>query len=148
MKKGKTSKLSGYKNTKVTYGTVDSKELKSIYINFQSWLSPTKEFEKWNKPITILQRNIKQVVTDTIDKKLFKENFIIDLDVKMSGLSYGKKSFGNLEITLFTNQNIDFRETIIKDNIKEICDSIYVDCFINSDDFIFSLSKKEPQMEY
>jgi len=132
MKKGKTSKLSGYKNTKVTYGTVDSKELKSIYINFQSWLSPTKEFEKWNKPITILQRNIKQVVTDTIDKKLFKENFIIDLDVKMSGLSYGKKSFGNF----------------IKDNIKEICDSIYVDCFINSDDFNFSLSKKEPQMEY
>ena len=148
MKKGKTSKLSGYRNARVTYGTVDSKELKSIYINFQTWLSPKKEFEKWNKQITILERNIKQVVIDTINKKIFKETFIIDLDVKLSGLSYGKKSFVNLEITLFTTQIMDFREQSIKNNIKDISDAIYVDCFLNSKDFNFSLTKKDPQMEY
>jgi hypothetical protein len=148
MKKGKTSKLSGYRNTRVTYGTVDSKELKSIYINFQTWLLPKKEFEKWNKQITILERNIKQVVIDTINKKIFKETFIVDLDVKLSGLSYGKKSFVNLEITLFTTQIMDFREQGIKNNIKDISDAIYVDCFLNSKDFNFSLTKKDPQMEY
>jgi hypothetical protein len=148
MKKGKTSKLSGYRNARVTYGTVDSKELKSIYINFQMWLLPKKEFEKWNKQITILERNIKQVVIDTINKKIFKETFIVDLDVKLSGLSYGKKSFVNLEITLFTTQITDFREQSIKNNIKDISDAIYVDCFLNSKDFNFSLTKKDPQMEY
>jgi hypothetical protein len=148
MKKGKTSKLSGYRNARVTYGTVDSKELKSIYINFQTWLLPKKEFEKWNKQITILERNIKQVVIDTINKKIFKETFIVDLDVKLSGLSYGKKSFVNLEITLFTTQIMDFREQSIKNNIKDISDAIYVDCFLNSKDFNFSLTKKDPQMEY
>jgi hypothetical protein len=132
----------------ISYGTVDSKELKSIYINFQMWLLPKKEFEKWNKQITILERNIKQVVIDTINKKIFKETFIVDLDVKLSGLSYGKKSFVNLEITLFTTQIMDFREQSIKNNIKDISDAIYVDCFLNSKDFNFSLTKKDPQMEY
>jgi ABC-type uncharacterized transport system permease subunit len=56
MKKGKTSKLSGYRNARVTYGTVDSKELKSIYINFQTWLLPKKEFAKWNKQIKCLKK--------------------------------------------------------------------------------------------
>jgi hypothetical protein len=105
-------------------------------------------FEKWNKQITILERNIKQVVIDTINKKIFKETFIVDLDVKLSGLSYGKKSFVNLEITLFTTQIMDFREQGIKNNIKDISDAIYVDCFLNSKDFNFSLTKKDPQMEY
>jgi hypothetical protein len=43
---------------------------------------------------------------------------------------------------------MDFREQGIKNNIKDISDAIYVDCFLNSKDFNFSLTKKDPQMEY
>ena len=32
MKKGKTSQLKGYENAKCSYGTVDAKELKSLYM--------------------------------------------------------------------------------------------------------------------
>ena len=40
MKKGKTSKIQGFKTAKVLYGTVDSMELKSIYLNIQTWAEP------------------------------------------------------------------------------------------------------------
>jgi len=35
MKKGKTSKITGYEISKITYGTVDSVLLKSLYLNIQ-----------------------------------------------------------------------------------------------------------------
>ena len=35
MKKGKTAKIIGFKTAKVTYGTVDSVNFKSIYLNIQ-----------------------------------------------------------------------------------------------------------------
>ena len=38
MKKGKTSKLNIFDRAKCLYGTVHSKELKSIYIVLQTWV--------------------------------------------------------------------------------------------------------------
>jgi hypothetical protein len=58
MKKGKTSKISGFKNSKITYGTVDSFELKSLYLNIQTWVEPTKESDNWNRVVLNLSRAI------------------------------------------------------------------------------------------
>ena len=46
MKKGKTSKLSIFDNAKCVYGTVDSINFKSLYINIQSWVDPKIDLEK------------------------------------------------------------------------------------------------------
>ena len=40
MKKGKTSKLNVFDDAKCFYGTVDSKNLKSIYVVLQTWIEP------------------------------------------------------------------------------------------------------------
>ena len=56
MKKGKSCILNGYKNLKCNYGTVDAKNLKSIYINIQSWVEPVKFFENWDKPVSNLSK--------------------------------------------------------------------------------------------
>ena len=45
MKKGKSVKLNLYQPIKSLYGTVDSKNLKSIYINIQSWITPKKKWK-------------------------------------------------------------------------------------------------------
>jgi hypothetical protein len=45
MKKGKTSRIAGFPEAKITYGTVDSKNLKSVYLNLQSWVNPKDEYE-------------------------------------------------------------------------------------------------------
>ena len=51
MKKGKSVKLNLYNPIKSSYGTVDSKNLKSIYINIQSWVTPKFEHDNWNRVV-------------------------------------------------------------------------------------------------
>ena len=45
MKKGKTNKLTGFRTFKSQYGTIDSTNLKSIYLNIQTWVEPKQEPE-------------------------------------------------------------------------------------------------------
>ena len=59
MKKGKTSQLKGFENAKCSYGTVDAKELKSIYIVIQSWVEPTKDVDNWKRVTGMMERDIK-----------------------------------------------------------------------------------------
>jgi hypothetical protein len=48
----------------------------------------------------------------------------------------------NLEITLFINENVDFKDNQLKEKLKTITKAIYVDNFKNNDYFDFTISKK------
>ena len=102
MKKGKTSKIQGFKLAKVIYGTVDSVNFKSLYLNIQTWVEPKKTSENWTRVVLNLSRQIKHTIFENINKTIFDDKFIVDLDLRASGLMVGKKSFLNLEITLFS----------------------------------------------
>jgi len=141
MKKGKSVKLNLFSPIKSVYGTVDSKNLKSLYINIQSWVSPKFEHDNWNRVVCNLNREIKHSVFNSIDTNLFKENSIVDLDLRTSGISHGKKSFFNLEVNLYTNQEFDFKSPELKESVKKIVRSIVRDNVIENKYFDFSLSK-------
>ena len=142
MKKGKSVKLNLYNPIKSVYGTVDSKNLKSVYINIQSWVTPKKEYDNWNRVVSNLGREIKHSVFESINQKLFQEKSIVDLDLRTSGISHGKKSFFNLEINLYTNSELDFKSAEIKDSIKTIVKSIFRNNIQQNKYFEFSTSKK------
>jgi len=142
MKKGKSVKLNLYNPIKSVYGTVDSKNLKSVYINIQSWVTPKQEYDNWNRVVSNLGREIKHSVFESINQKLFQEKSIVDLDLRTSGISHGKKSFFNLEINLYTNSELDFKSTEIKDSIKNIVKSIFRNNIQQNKYFEFSTSKK------
>jgi polyribonucleotide nucleotidyltransferase len=141
MKKGKSVKLNLYSPIKSVYGTVDSKNLKSLYINIQSWVSPKFEHDNWNRVVGNLNREIKHSVFNSIDSNLFKETSIVDLDLRTSGISHGKKSFFNLEVNLYTNEEMDFKSSELKESIKKIIKNIVRDNVIENKYFDFSLSK-------
>jgi len=143
MKKGKSVKLNLFNPIKSVYGTVDSKNLKSVYINIQSWVTPKEEYDNWNRVVSNLGREIKHSVFESINQDLFKENTIVDLDLRTSGISKGKKSFFNLEINLYTLSEMDFKSNEIKDSVKTIVKSIYKNNVIQNKYFEFSNSKKE-----
>jgi hypothetical protein len=143
MKKGKTVKINQYESIKTQYGTVDSKQLKSLYINMQTWVAPKVEIENWDRIVGGLSRNVKHSVYESINRELFAEKFIVDLDLRTSGIQLGKKSFMNLEINLFTKTEIDFKGSILKDAIKKIIREIYKDCVIKNDYFTFTSSKEK-----
>jgi hypothetical protein len=145
MKKGKSCVLKGYKNFKTSYGTVDSKNLKSIYINVQSWVEPKKSLENWTREVSCLNRLIKQLLLEVSDKFLFQNKFIVDLDLRTSGIFVGKRSFMNLEITIYTKTEIDFKSIKLKNEIKKLVSYLDIDIFQQSEFFDFHLTKNDKE---
>ena len=146
MKKGKTSKIQTHNFAKISYGTVDSVELKSIYLSIQTWVEPIDEYENWNRIVLNMSRAIKHATFDSVDRKLFEEKFIVDLDLRSSGISLGKKSFMNLEINFYLiKDGVNFKSKEIKDSLKKIANNIFDEVFYNNEYFKFYLTKKGNQ---
>jgi len=143
MKKGKTSQLTGYENAKCSYGTVDAKKLKSVYILIQSWVEPTMTANSWVRTTGMLERDIKHHLLETVDPLIFEKHNIVDLDLRSSGIQLGKRSFMNLEVTLFVKEQIDFKSLILRDRIKQIVNTLYGYPLMKSKYFILHKAKKQ-----
>jgi len=126
MKTGKFIALGYYQDVKIGYGTVDHKKLKTIYIKLNSWLAPENENDEFESILSKSKRKIKVRIFN-LQSDLFKKESIVDLDVRTKGIRVGKKSFLNLEITLFTKEIFDIRseelKKLIGNLIKDIIDS-------------------------
>ena len=57
MKNGKKIRLRLFNDLKIFYGTIDYIELKSIYINIQSWVSPKDDYNNWRKIVCTQSRD-------------------------------------------------------------------------------------------
>ena len=148
MKKGKTSKIIGFKNAKIQYGTVDSVNFKSLYLNIQTWAEPFRDSENWNRVVLNLSRSIKHTVHEHIDKETFDDSFIVDLDLRHSGLSLGKKSFLNLEINLFLkDEKTDFKSKDLKYVLKKLTKNVFDENFRKNEYFKFHLRKTTKKKE-
>lgn len=123
MKTGKFITLGYCNNVKVGYGTVDHKKLKTVYVKLNSWLEPENEDEEFDSIISKTKRKIKLRIYD-LRSEYFKKESIVDLDVRTKGIKLGKKSFLNLEITLFTEKPFDIRSDEIKDLMEKLCNDI------------------------
>lgn len=143
MKKGKSVKLNLYSPIKTSYGTVDAKNLKSLFVNIQSWVCPKIEQDNWSRVVSSLRREIILILNETINSEIFMEHIIVDLDLRASGIMMDKRSFFNLEITLYTNEPIEFRNNEIKESVKKIVRNLYRYCIIQNKYFDFSSTKKE-----
>jgi hypothetical protein len=142
MKKGKTSKLNVFDDAKCHYGTVDSKELKSIYIVLQTWIEPINDEENWNRITGIIKRQIQHTLLEVVDPLTFERKQIVDLDLRTSGIQKNKKSFLNLELTLFIHEKtINFKSILLRSKIKKIVSSIYYDDLKNSKYFTLNKTK-------
>ena len=143
MKKGKTSLLHGFKTAKIVYGTVDSIKLKSLYLNIQTWVEPIYECDNWTRTVLNLSRSIKHSIYESINKNIFNDKFIVDLDLRSSGLNLNKKSFMNLEINFYIIQeDLDFKCEEIKQSLQQITEQIFNNNFLNNENFKFYLTKK------
>jgi hypothetical protein len=142
MKKGKTSKLNIFDDAKCHYGTVDSKKLKSIYIVLQTWVEPKDDYNNWTKITGEIKRQILHTLLEVVDHTTFEKKQIVDLDLRTSGIQKNKKSFLNLEMTLFVHkENVDFKSIILRSKIKNVLQSIYKDDLKNSKYFTLSRTK-------
>ena len=63
MKTGKEIKTNNFKNYNVTFGSVNNKNPKAIYINISSWAEPIEDEDtNYNLSIRALNKKIKQTL--------------------------------------------------------------------------------------
>jgi hypothetical protein len=119
MKTGKYIPLGTYDEVKIGYGTVDFKNLKTIYLKFNSWLQPENETDDFDVTIHKSRRKVKEIIYN-LKNSLFKQQCIVDLDIRTKGIKMEKRSFMNLEITLYVDRQFDVKSKEIKNNVKDV----------------------------
>ncbi len=141
MKKGKFITLNTHNSVKIGYGTVDYKNLKTIYLQLNSWLEPTSAHENdFDKIIQKTRRSIKEKFY-SLNSQYFKPQCIVDLDIKTKEIKNDKRSFMDLEITLYVNEYFDVRSKDIKQLINDITTDIIDNTLTNKNLFIFFETK-------
>jgi hypothetical protein len=141
MKIGKYIPLGTYNDVKIGYGTVDFKNLKTIYLKLNSWLQPENETDDFNYLISKSRKKIKDIIFN-LKSPHFKDQSIVDLDIRTKGIKLEKRSFMNLEITLYVNDQFDIKSKDIKNILKDLFESIIDDGISDKKLFNFYKSKK------
>jgi hypothetical protein len=141
MKIGKFIPLGDYKEVKIGYGTVDFKNLKTVYIKLNAWVKPDSEETNFDKIISRSRREIKELIRNSNLNDLFKKESIVDLDIRTKGIKLNKRSFMNLEITLFTSTHFDVRSNDTKNIMKSLTNNVVDLCLKNETLFNFNKTK-------
>ena len=144
-KRGKEITLDVDSSYKVRLGTVDNKNPKSIYISLCAWGEPMKEKENinYNSVISNLRKQIKHNINSTIDVNDFHtDKYIVDLDMRSSGISDGKRSFMSCEITLFQKNNISVTKPKMINTATDIVKNVIGSCLEKQEHFTFYKTKK------
>ena len=146
MKTGKEIKTNKFKNYNVVFGSVNNKNPKAIYINISSWAEPLEEENvNYNQVIRNLNKKIRQTLFNIFDNEQdgsFDGNrTIVDLDIRESGIRYGKRSFLSCEITLFLHTEISITSDYMKDKLESITDNLLKTNFENNKTFNFNKKK-------
>lgn len=140
MKKGKFITIGVHNNVKVGYGTVDYKDLKTIYIQLNSWTQPDTEDCDFDRLIQKTRRQIKETVYN-LKSEYFKPQSIVDLDIKTSGIKTNKRSFMDLEITLYVEKYFDVRSKEIKQIVSDLSEKLIDTVLIDDSLFNFHETK-------
>jgi hypothetical protein len=140
MKTGKYIPLGIYKDVKIGYGTVDYKNLKTIYLKLNSWVQPESDTD-YEITISRSRRKVKEIIYN-YETKFFKKPSIVDLDIRTKGIKLEKRSFMNLEVTLYVENQFDVKSKEVKSIIKNIHEKIIDSALEDKKLFNFYKSKK------
>jgi hypothetical protein len=140
MKRGKFISIGVHNNVKIGYGTVDYKDLKTIYIQLNSWTQPDTEDCDFDRLIAKTRRQIKENIYN-LKCEYFKPQSIVDLDIKTSGVKINKRSFMDLEITLYVEKYFDVRSKEIKQIVTDLSERLIDNVLTDETLFNFSETK-------
>jgi hypothetical protein len=143
MKRGKEITLKSKDNYKVKLGTIDNKSPKTIYLNVSAWGKPLTQEDNYDNIISNLRKKIKQKLYSQIGFNNFeKERYIVDLDMRSSGINHTKRSFMSCEITLFQKEGVSVNDTSMMELSNNLTNNIIQDCFEENNHFRFYKTKK------
>jgi len=140
MKTGKFIPMGQHRNIKIGYGTIDHKNLKTVYVTLNSWVLP-ELVDDYEQIVSKTRRDIRAHIFN-LENELFKKESIVDLDIRTKGIKLEKKSFMNLEITLFVQKQFDIKEKPVRTYIKTLSETIIDKHLADKKIFNFHVNKK------
>ena len=142
MKTGKEIKNNLYESFKVKIGTVNNRIPKSIYIKIAGWANPIKQEDlNYERIISGLKKKIKSKIHECKSDRFYNNRTIVDLDMRSSGVRYGKKSYADCEITLFQKELIPINQSEVKDHLFGLTDTLINEVLENDEYFTFTKVK-------
>ena len=120
--------------------SVDFKNLKTIYLKLNSWVQPDNETDDFDFTIHKSRRKLKQIVSE-LKNPLFKEQCIVDLDIRTKGIQLEKRSFMNLELTLYVLEHFDVKSKPTKKLLNGLITDIIDKCL--TDDLLFNFNRNK-----
>jgi hypothetical protein len=141
MKRGKEISLSLPYEYNVVSGTVDNRQPKSIYIQISAWGKPKVDKEEnYESIIRQKSKRVKKKLFEILnsDERFHKDRCIVDFNMASSGISYNKRSFMSVELTLFQKEPfIQVNSEEIYPTLTKISSKIIKDVFEVDEDFQF-----------
>jgi hypothetical protein len=138
MKKGKEIKLNLPYEYNVISGAVDNRNPESIYIQISAWGKPkNKDEEDFDSLIKQKSKRVKRKLFEMLDTEQFLPKVIVDFNMASSGISYEKRSYMSVEMTLFQKNPIPVNSDKLLPTLNKISEKIITDVFEKDEDFKF-----------
>tara|TARA_R110001592_G_scaffold131614_1_gene345627 strand:- start:1277 stop:1720 length:444 start_codon:yes stop_codon:yes gene_type:complete len=143
-KNGKQLISEGHENYRVLSGTVDNKNPKALYLSISAWgESIIRDEVTYGPVLRNVTKAIKMKLRSSLNSDLFYvDRCIVDFDMRESGISYGKKSFMNCEITIFQKKLFKLQEKIIQKELNLVSKKITSEVLEDFKYFKFKKRKK------
>lgn len=146
MKRGKEIKIKLSDNYKTVSGTVDNKNPKSLYLTISGWGSPNYEDENINygKVIRNMDKEVRKILyNDLCDSEFVKNKTIVDLDMRKSGVAFGKRSFMSCEVTLYQTEPTPINTKKMINKMEKISHHLINHVFESNQYFTFHKRKRD-----
>ena len=146
MNTGKELKVTKHKNYNISFGSINNKHSKAAYINLSTWAEPIEENAvSYNRVIKDINKKIKQglynLFNNELETQILKDRTIVDLDIRESGIKFGKRSFMNCEITLFMDYEIPVNSEHMKEKLDNVISMVVNSIFEPNKSFNFHKKK-------
>lgn len=142
MKRGKEIKLNLPYDYNVISGAVDNRNPESIYIQISAWGKPkNKEEGNFDSIIKQKSKRVKRKLFEVLDTEQFLPKVIVDFNMASSGISYEKRSYMSVEMTLFQKDPLPVNSDKLLPTLNKISEKIITDVFEKDEDFKFYRKK-------
>jgi len=147
--RGTELKVKNFKNYNVVFGAMNKNKPKSIYIKINAWGNPKLENEiNYRSIVRKINKNVRALIYNNLNDHKFDINkTMVDLDMRDSGISYGKSSYMSCEITLYQYNHHLLKSETIQDELNIIVDKIIKESFNKNEYFSFYKKKSEAKIK-
>lgn len=110
MKKRRFYPLGYHSNIKNGFGTVDTTNIKSVYMSFSGWVNMKEDGEDVGTSLSKLKKEIKKHIYN-INSPFIRKESIVDIDISLRSLTnVSKKTYMETEVTLFISEQISLKD--------------------------------------